>query len=249
MTFSIIGRCARTGQVGAASATVSFAVGGLCFWFTTRADVIASQAYASKQNGYRMFQAMEAGKTAEEAMAIPKSEDQHILFRQLMILPRSGAPLAYTGEKCRPWAGHVLGPNLIVAGNVLSGPRVVEAMAEAFNGSEKEDLDERLLRALEAGRDAGGQAMPDGTPLAERSASLRVVSGDKDAGLPWRDLRIDMHHSAVHELRQLLEVYKVYGPYSDLRDLDPENTPPMAKFEAGMFGKGGPFALRPSCFR
>ncbi len=249
MTFSIIGRCTRTGQVGAASATVSFGVGGLCFWFTRRADVIASQAYASKRNGYLMYHAMEAGKTAEEAMAIPKAEDRHLIYRQLMILPQSGKPLAYTGEKCRPYAGHVVGPDLIVAGNVLAGPQVVDAMAKAFNDSEKEDLDERLLRALEAGRDAGGQATPDGTPLAERSASIRVVSGGQDTGLPWRDLRVDMHHSAVHELRHMFEVYKVYGPYSDLRDNDPEKTPAMASFEATLFGKGGPFAQRPSCFR
>jgi uncharacterized Ntn-hydrolase superfamily protein len=195
-----------------------------------------------------MFLAMEAGKTAEEAMAIPKAEDPHIIYRQLMILPRSGAPLAYTGEKCRPWAGQIVEPNLIVAGNVLAGPHVIDAMAKAFNESEKEDLDERLLRALEAGRDAGGQAMPDGTPLAERSASVRVVSGE-EVGLVLRDLRVDMHHTAVHELRQVFEIYKVYGPYSDTRDLDPENTPAMAKFEAGLFGKGGPFALRPSCYR
>jgi uncharacterized Ntn-hydrolase superfamily protein len=248
MTFSIIGRCARTGDIGAASATVSFGVGGLCFWFTSNADVIASQAYASKRNGHRMYLAMQAGETAENAIKIPEAEDPHVTFRQLMIMPRSGAPLAYTGEKCRPWAGHIVQPNLIVAGNVLAGQGVVEAMADAFNGSEKENLDERLLRALEAGRDAGGQAMPDGTALAERSASVRVVSGE-EVGLPSRDLRVDMHHSAVHELRQLFEVYKVYGPYSDLRDRDPESTPAMASFEAEQFGKGGPFALRPSCYR
>jgi hypothetical protein len=47
----------------------------------------------------------------------------------------------------------------------------------------------------------------------------------------------------------MFEVYKVYGPYSDLRDNDPEKTPAMASFEATLFGKGGPFAQRPSCFR
>ncbi len=213
MTFSIMGRCARTGQVGVASATVSLGVGGLAFWFTSRGDVIASQAYASKRNGQLMYLAMEAGKSAEEAIALPRVEDEHVAFRQFMILPQGGAPLAFTGDKCRPWAGHIVEPNLIVAGNVLSGPRVVEAMAEAFRGSESADLDERLLLALEAGRDAGGQATPDGTGLAERSASIRVIDGGKDTGLAARDLRVDMHHSAVHQLRQLFEVYKVYGPY------------------------------------
>jgi uncharacterized Ntn-hydrolase superfamily protein len=249
MTFTIMGRCTRTGQVGVASATVSLGVGGLAFWFTSRGDVIASQAYASKRNGQRMYLAMEAGKSAEEAIAIPKAEDDHVAFRQLMILPQGGTPLAYTGGQCRPWAGHIVEPHLIVAGNVLSGERVVEAMAAAFRGSDGADLDERLVLALEAGRDAGGQAMPDGTGLAERSASIRVVEGGKDAGLAVRDLRVDMHNSAVHELRQLFEVYKVYGPYSDLREVDPEHTPAMALFEADLVKKGGRFAARPSCYR
>lgn len=248
MTFSIMGRCARTGEVGVASATVSLGVGGLCFWFTTRADVIASQAYASKQTGHRIYLAIEGGETPDKAIEIPKAEDPNVVYRQLMILPRNGAPKVYTGGECRPWAGHIVQPNLVVAGNVLAGRHVIEAMVQAFNGSEEENLDERLLRALEAGRDAGGQATTDGMPLAERSASIRVVSG-KDIGLQLQDLRVDMHNSAVHQLRQLFEVYKVYGPYSDLRERDPKNTPPMASFEAGMLGKGDAFSKRPSCYR
>jgi len=231
-----------------ASATVSLGVGGLCFWFTTRADVIASQAYASKQTGHRIYLAIEGGETPDKAIEIPKAEDPNVVYRQLMILPRNGAPKVYTGGECRPWAGHIVQPNLVVAGNVLAGRHVIEAMVQAFNGSEEENLDERLLRALEAGRDAGGQATTDGMPLAERSASIRVVSG-KDIGLQLQDLRVDMHNSAVHQLRQLFEVYKVYGPYSDLRERDPKNTPPMASFEAGMLGKGDAFSKRPSCYR
>jgi len=132
---------------------------------------------------------------------------------------------------------------------VLAGPGVIEAMAESFRGSESSALDERLVLALEAGRDAGGQAMPDGTAVTERSASLRVLGSGGDSGMPILDLRVDMHSSAVHELRRVFEVHKVYGVYSDKRDLDPRHAPSMMVFEAEALKKGGVFASRPSCYR
>jgi uncharacterized Ntn-hydrolase superfamily protein len=249
MTFTIAGRCRRTGEAGLASATVSLAVGGLCPWFTSSGDIIASQAYASKRNGVRMYQAMEQGRSAAEAMALPQAEDEHIAYRQLLILPRQGEPVAFSGERCRPWSGHLLEDDCIVAGNVLAGAGVIGAMQEAFHAAAAHGLGERLLRALEAGRDAGGQAMPGGAALTERSASLCVLGGGGDAAVRLLDLRVDMHGSAVHEMRRLFEIYDTYGPYSDLRDTDPARTPPMAAFEAEALRRGGAFATRPSCFR
>jgi uncharacterized Ntn-hydrolase superfamily protein len=68
MTFTVAARCARTGQAGIASATVSLAIDGLCPWFTSRGDVLSSQAFASKRDGYLMMLAMEAGKSPQEAI-------------------------------------------------------------------------------------------------------------------------------------------------------------------------------------
>ena len=249
MTFTIAGRCPRTGEAGLASATVSLAVGGLCPWFTSHGDIVASQAYASKRNGVLMWRAMEAGRGAAAALAQPGTHDADIAFRQLLVLPREGPPVAFSGERCRPWSGHLLDADCVVAGNVLAGAAVVRAMRDAFHGAPDRNLGERLLIALEAGRDAGGQAMPDGAPLTERSASLCVLGGGADAAIRHTDLRVDMHGSAVHELRRLFEIYQVYGPYSDLRDTDPARTPPMAAFEADALRHGGAFATRPSCFR
>jgi len=249
MTFTIAARCQRSGQAGLASATVSLAIGGLCPWFTSHGDVISSQAYASKRDGYLMYLAMERGMPARQAIDVPRKEDPDVDYRQLLILSRQGEMVAFTGEKCRPWAGHIIDRDCIVAGNVLAGPGVIEAMAESFRGSESSALDERLVLALEAGRDAGGQAMPDGTAVTERSASLRVLGSGGDSGMHILDLRVDMHSSAVHELRRVFEVHKVYGVYSDRRDLDPRHAPSMMVFEAEALKKGGVFASRPSCYR
>lgn len=249
MTFTIAARCQRTGQAGLASTTVSLAVGGLVPWFTSGGDIIVSQAYASKRDGQLMYQAMEAGKTATEAFAVPRVHDPDIAFRQLLILPRQGGMLVFSGEHCRPWSGHIIDDECVAAGNVLAGPGVVEAMVTAFRGSAEADLDERLMLAVEAGRDAGGQAMPDGTAVTERSASMIVLGSDEDRAMRMLDLRVDMHGSAVHEMRRLFEIHKVYGAYSALRDLDPRHAPSMMAYEAEAVRKGGIFASRPSCYR
>lgn len=249
MTFTIAARCERTGQAGLAIATVSLAVGGLCPWFTSGGDVISSQAYASKRDGELIYRAMEQGNTASEALAVPKERDPNIDFRQLIVLPRQGDPIVFTGEKCRPWAGHIVCEHFITAGNVLAGEHVVAAMADAFRTSAQLDLGERLLRALEAGRDAGGQALPDGTALTERSASLCVLGSGADRAIRLHDLRVDMHGSAVHEMRRLFEVHRVHGAYAESRDHRPAETPSMVVFEAEALRHGGVFASRPSCYR
>jgi uncharacterized Ntn-hydrolase superfamily protein len=249
MTFTILARDPKSGQAGIASATVSLAVGGLCPWFTSRGDVLSSQAYVCKKDGYLMMLAMEAGNSSEEAIAIPQKEDPDVAFRQLMILPRQSKLVAFTGRKCRPWAGHIIDTDCIVAGNVLAGSKVVEAMLQAFKDSADLELAERLLLALEAGRDAGGQAMPDGTSITERSASLRVLGSGEESGLHVVDFRVDMHGSAVHELRRIFEVNRVYGVYSEQRAVDPSNVPSMMAYEAEALTKGGVFASRPSCYR
>jgi len=232
-----------------AMATVSLAVGGLCPWFTANGDVISSQAYASKRDGALMCRTMNKGSSAAQALAAVQADDPDIAYRQLLILPRDGAPVAFTGDHCRPWAGHITGVDYVVAGNVLAGQHVIRAMADAFLSMNESDLGERLLGALEAGRDAGGQALPDRTGLAERSASLCVLDGGGERTLRSLDLRVDMHHSAVHELRRLFEVNRVYGVYADRRDRMPADTPSMVAFEAQALREGGIFASRPSCYR
>ena len=122
-------------------------------------------------------------------------------------------------------------------------------MAASFRDSSACDLGERLLRAIEAGRDAGGQATPDGTAITERSSSLCVLGAGEDRAIRRLDLRVDMHGSAVHEMRRLFEVHKVYGDYAEQRDQRPAETPSMMVFEAEALTKGGVFASRPSCFR
>ena len=102
-------------------------------------------------------------------------------------------------------------------------PRVViDAMADAFERSAGETLDERLLQSLEAGRDAGGQGDALEGHRTERSAGLHIYKGEAYAEM---DLRVDVHDTAIEELRRIHTVYKPYIPYYELRHSDPQNTP------------------------
>lgn len=249
MTFTIIARCPRSGEAGIAITTVSLAVGGLVPFYTPAGDIIATQAYACAKDGHVMLQAMLAGDRADAAMARARAADPHESYRQFMILARNGDAVAYTGPDCRPWAGDIVDGDVIVAGNVLAGRQVVEAMHRAYRAAMQETLAERLLRALEAGRDAGGQALPDGRAIAERSAMIRVLGAGADAGFPVVDLRVDVHPSAVHELRRIHAIHAVYADYATLRDQHAPAAPSIVAFEAEQLKKGGVFAERPSCFR
>lgn len=249
MTFTILARCRRSGQAGLALATVSIAAGGLCPFFTQRGDIVVSQAYAQRVAGYRIASGLERGETPDAAFAAGMTAASHLSYRQLALLSRSGESLAHTGPDCRPWAGHAIEGDVIVAGNVLAGPAVIEAMLSAFKRADGLPLAERLIASLEAGRDAGGQATADGLGLSERSAMVRVLGGADASGWAEIDLRVDLHNSAIHELRRLYNIHSVYGSYSDRRENDPPNSGSIVSYEAEAVKRGGVFSERPSVYR
>lgn len=227
MTYTIMGRCDQTGQVGMALATLSLAVGGLCPFYTQRGDLISSQAYAQPKLGLDAVKLLNSGCSFKELQERLESIDPFFNYRQIGIIKRSGEIFGYTGSDTRPWAGHAMGSDYLAMGNVLAGPQVLAAMENAFK-SQDGNLAERLLSAIEAGRDAGGQVNAKGEHCRERSAGLLVLSGES---LREIDLRVDVHSNAVDELRRIFNIFKAYAPYNKLRADDPPNTPPIADWE------------------
>ncbi|MEM7254362.1 MAG: DUF1028 domain-containing protein, partial [Pseudomonadota bacterium] len=179
------------------------------------------------------------GETSEQALAAMQAHDPAFEHRQIGIMARNGTPLARTGVDTRPWAGHVVGDDFIAMGNVLVGEGVVEAMAASFaDTTPGEPLADRLLSALEAGRDAGGQAAPDNGRYDERSALLRIIGageGYEGAGyenVPAIDLRIDMASNAVTELRRVYTIYTPVVARRLARAKDPAADLPTSVWEA-----------------
>jgi uncharacterized Ntn-hydrolase superfamily protein len=233
MTYTIMGRCPRTGQTGLGIATVSLNVAAICPAVSPNGDLVCSQAFTNRRLGASGARLLGQGLGADEVMARLEAEDPSFAFRQVGILTKSGRAAAHSGTSCTDWKGHILGDGFVAMGNVLAGAHVVEALASTFETSGDKPLEERLMLALEAGRDAGGQAA-EGRHMRERSAGLLVYGWDADGYPDMADLnvRIDAHPSAVAELRRQFEMIRHLTRYQHMKADDPATLPPTETWEA-----------------
>ncbi len=215
-TFSLVGRSARTGMLGVAITTSSISVGSRCPFVKPLVGAVSTQAFTDPRLGPFALRLMETGYSATRALQELAASDPHIERRQLGLVDKDGNSAAQTGALNSVWSGHIANRNYVAMGNGLVGEQVVQAMARAFEKSEAENLEERLLRAIEAGQEAGGEARD--TSL-EHSAALLVYGSQS---FPWVDLRVDEHPKPIVELLRILETYKPRAAYISLRASDPE---------------------------
>lgn len=231
MTYTLIGRCQHTGRLGIGITTWSLGVGGYCPFFSSNKWGLSSQAAADPRLGQLAIKLLELGYSPSKVIKELRDNDPYFNYRQIGIIGAQGIQAVHTGSKTRPWTGHRAGDNYIAMGNTLDSEAVIDSMAEVFRGTASHDLDERLLLSLEAGREAGGQqaAHPD-EQNQDRSASL-IIYGQED--YPLMDLRVDVHQSAVEELRRVRDEYKPYIPlYHSLRVKNPDQAPAQAEWLA-----------------
>lgn len=215
-TFSITARCARTGMLGIAITTSDITVGSRCPYVMSSVGAISTQASTDPTLGPFALRLMEQGYSAKGALQQLETSDPYIERRQLGMVDRNGNSAARTGAMNNAWAGHVTGRDHVAMGNGLVGEGVVQAMASVFLETAELDLEERLMRALEAGQQAGGEAN-DSTP--EHSAALLVYGSEPFSRV---DLRVDEHAEPVLELRRLLDIFAPKIEYFALRATDPE---------------------------
>jgi uncharacterized Ntn-hydrolase superfamily protein len=216
-TFTVIGRCARTGRLGICTATRSLAVGSRVPHVRPRLGAVAIMAIADARLGHTALRLLELGYKAAAVIDELARTDPYAEYRQLGVLDADGFAAARTGKLNRDWAGHRVGDGYIVLGNVLTGVHVLDAMEAAFRAEPGEDLEERLVRSVEAGRDAGGQHG------GQRSAALLVYD---DKPFAHVDLRVDVHAEPIGELRRVFDVYRPAIPYYNLRQVD-ARVPPL----------------------
>lgn len=194
MTISILAFDKETGQLGGASATGSLCVGGWVLRGHADSGMSASQGTApSTLWGDDVQAAMAAGRSAEEAVDAVTAPDSGRAHRQIAALDRAGGTAAFTGAESMPHAGAFQVPGLVVAGNMLSGPGVIEAAARGYREAAPLPLAERLLAALSAAAAAGGDYR------GLKSAALLVVARDR-APL---SLRIDFDREPLAALGAL----------------------------------------------
>jgi len=227
MTYSIIARCPRTGQLGIGIASYSIAIGMYCDG-AVRANtgVTLTQGHPNPRNNYLAINLLAQGRTAGQALAELIGNDADSEYRQIAIVDRENNAVAHTGASLRKWAGHRIGKGFVTFGDVLAGQQVVDALAAGFEAAPEAGLDERLLAALEAGRNAGGMAGGKGR-LPERSAAM-IVWGNRTYNEV--DLRVDLHERAVDELRRIYIDYKPSIAYYEERARSPRNAVPAMEF-------------------
>jgi uncharacterized Ntn-hydrolase superfamily protein len=192
MTFSIVARDPVTGAFGVATATAGPAVGALVPHGETNVGVVATQAMT---NPYLALDCLINLRTmtAREAMDAALANDLEPQRRQLILVDRLGEAAAWTGKSCEPFAGHQTAHGVAVAGNIIGGAEVLEAMLGAY--AREAPFEQRLLGALRAGENAGGDRRGIG------SAALKVYVGEP---IPTIDLRIDLSDAPLEALAVLL---------------------------------------------
>jgi uncharacterized Ntn-hydrolase superfamily protein len=215
VTFAVIARCPRTGHYGIGQATGTPAVGTRCFKFLPgRGGVLVQAAidYPLVEAGAAL---LEQGFDAQAVLAGMRERDPRIDYRQVAVLAGNSIAIL-SGPLAREHASMLQGAGYAAAGNMVCDRSVVEAMARAFEASKAEDLPERLMRAIEAGRDAGGQ------PTGQNSAVLAVYG---EASFPLVDLRVDMDDEPIGALRHVFDWYKPLIAYYVRRNADPRVPP------------------------
>jgi uncharacterized Ntn-hydrolase superfamily protein len=199
MTFSIVARCQKTGQFGVAAATAMPAVGKLLTHAFTGVGAVATQARLNPYLGIDGLELLRQGLAAAEVVELLKQRDPRSDLRQFAVVDPSGETAAWTGSGCPDWAGHHLDDGFSVQGNRIAGPQVLRAAATAFKQWGEWPLDKRLVEALTAGDEAGGDTK------GERSATIYIVASEE---YPLWDIRVDEHDRPVEELRRLHGVFQ-----------------------------------------
>ena len=205
-TFSIVARDPETGELGVAVQSKFLAVGSAVGWAKAGAGAIATQAMANLDFGELGLIILNKGYSATQTMEALKALDPQIEDRQFGIVDKNGNAATFTGQNCFDYAGGITEENLACQGNILVSQATVQALADTFK-STKGSLARRLVSALDAAQDAGGDRR------GRQSASLLVVKeGGSYGGFndKYIDLRVDDDPEPIKKLEYLLTMHEMY---------------------------------------
>jgi len=204
----MVARCPKAFALGVCVATAVPAVGSVVPHVEFGVGAIATQAYTNVLYGIKGLKLLKMGFSPQTALEAMLKEDPEREQRQVIIIDKEGRTAVFTGKETIDWKGHLVGKDYVVAGNMLVGSKVIEAMAHTFEDS-KGELSERLMKALEAGQRAGGDKR------GKKSAALLVKNHWEMGTRPFLDLRVDEHPEPVKELRRVYEAYIEWASHSD----------------------------------
>ena len=198
MTFSLIARCAKTGQFGMVIASSSPAVAARCAHVRAGVGVVASQNITDPALGPALLDLLALGKSASAALAAITAGRSYIDYRQVLVVGRAGDAAIHSGGHVLGNWGQALGQDCAAGGNLLAHDGVPQAMVAGFTATTGH-LGDRLMAALQAGLMAGGEAGP------VHSAGLKIAD---TLDWPLVDLRVDWSDDPVTALAAAWAVYR-----------------------------------------
>lgn len=216
MTFSIIGRCSETGQLGIAVSSSSIAVGARCAWLRAGVGAVSTQNITLPALGTYVLDKLALGQRPEQALAAVPDYDRHSQFRQVTSIDQHGNTAFFSGSQTLGTYHAVAGEQCVGAGNMLADPGVIEVLVQTFETTGGQ-LADRLVAAMQAALAAGGEAGP------VHSAALKVVG---DVSWPIIDLRVDW--AEADPIEALASLWAAYRPQMQdylTRALDPTQAP------------------------
>ena len=206
MTYSIVARDTDSGQLGVAAQSCYFALGSVLPWARAGVGAVATQSMVDPGYGPRCLDLLAEGLPAAEALDRVRAADEGREVRQVGLVDAAGRVASFTGALCIDHLSHAAGEGYSAQANMMAGPGVCEAMAEAFEHTAG-DLATRLVAALVAAEGKGGDAR------GRMSAAVIVVEGARHDH-PWEgvltDVRVDHHPDPLTELARLVEVAEAY---------------------------------------
>lgn len=215
MTFSLVARCADTGMFGMVISSSSPAVAARCAHVRAGVGAVASQNVTDPALGPLVLDRLEAVRSAAEALADVAKGRAHIAYRQLLVVDRTGATAIHSGSNVLGTWGEARGRDCAAGGNLLADEGIPAAMVFAFETA-RGHLGDRLMAALRAGLDSGGEAGP------VHSAGLKVADR---LSWPLVDLRIDWSEDPIGDLETAWAVYRPQMAAYVSRAEDPTQAP------------------------
>jgi uncharacterized Ntn-hydrolase superfamily protein len=215
VTFSLVVRDTQTGSFGSVICSSSPAVGARCVHLRDGVGAVHSQNVTDPRLGPATLDLIAEGSTAEEAIAKIVTETPAADFRQLVAIDTAGRTAIHSGAKSLGVVSDYMSPGAAAAGNLLATADVPRRLVEGWL-SASGTIEQRLLAALHAARNEGGEAGP------VHSAALSVVSGHG-----WRttDLRVDWSDDPISDLSALLDIWLPQRDDYVLRGEDPARSP------------------------
>jgi uncharacterized Ntn-hydrolase superfamily protein len=209
VTYSIVARDPETGEMGVATQSQAFAVGNSVPFALPGHGVIATQSMAEPMYGAVGLDLLRGGFTAQEVLTALSSVDPQPERRQVAVLGVNGDLAAYTGAQCVDAAGHVVGDTCVALANMAASEVVWESMVERFESSGG-PMAQRLLSALQAGEEAGGDFR------GRRSAAIMVIRATT-TGRPWHDMVVDLRvDDSAEPIEDLTELLVTRARYQDV---------------------------------